>query len=495
MYSNKNFDVFLYTAEKTFRFFLNKKKELYYSEYPSENPIFLYPNNVMEFDIDIDNQGNIGIIVLDKDGKLVYKYFDGSTWGNHLLYKLNLNLEEFRHVSIKFSLGSPYIIVCWRSLSSPNLWSIISYYLKQDNWEKKIFNRVFYKEDIQPYFIVRDDDFNLYLVYLNNYNMFYNIIFTQFLSLEKRWIDRIRISDCLYLKFHQLDMLLDSNGFIHISWIDKHKKNYCVKYLFFDFKTMEYSKTECLIEDSLPIIRQHLLFKKGIIHCYVLTSQGFFCTKRSANMNWNLQQIPKIDVNYIPLIKLLQIFKHSSLQYLANYVFCEKESSFLPIFIPETNSEANIHTKGTENLRFLNNKVEKETRNLHVNTIEETKIQQYKIKQELQSENQLRRSFQEQNVFLNKEIERLKEQNKKYLEIIHKNSERNKNYEDELDELKHKNKEILSQIQLYKSELEIKKQHIDMLQNKNVSLCNQIEKNKIKNLLKRWFFSSNKKPT
>jgi uncharacterized small protein (DUF1192 family) len=495
MLPSKNFDIFLYEVEKGSRFFLGQNAKLYCTHSSSEEPVPIYSGKIVEFDMDVDSQGNVGIIILDETGKLIYKYSDGDIWNSYLLYQLKLGAEEFRHVSIRFLIDSPYIMVCWRDLSVPHSWSILCYYREGEHWEKRLFNRIFFRDEMKPYFFTRDNHSHLHLIYLKNYNMFYHIMYTRFLSLEKKqWSDSIRISDCIYSKSYQSDILIDSNGIVHISWIDKHKKKYCVKYISVDTQTNKYSELEYLFEDSFPIIRQQLFLKDERIHCHVLTTQGIFAANRNSELGWSIYPIPEIDTRNIQLVKWIPISGQSSSQYLANYIFLDNHSSLSP-FILSNKPFSKSSNDNPDTLEPL--QIKKDEENILSNPSEKVNFQNYKIKQELESKNQLIRSLQEQNAFLYAEIERLNAENKKYLSIIEENSERNKmNYENmknyekllnQLEELKSQNQKMQAQIEFYESELDTKKQDIEQLQNENIFLKEQAKKIKDRNLWQRLF--------
>ncbi|HHY90229.1 MAG TPA: hypothetical protein GX503_01055, partial [Clostridiales bacterium] len=403
MLASKNFDILLYEKEKNSRFFLDQNAKLCYSQTSSKEVVSIYPDKIVEFDMDVDSKGNVGIIILDEMGKLIYKYWDRNNWNSYLLYQLKLGLEEFRHVSIRFSIDSPHIMVCWRDLSVPHSWSLLCYYREKEYWEKKLFNRIFFREEIKPYCFIRDHHSHLHLIYLENHNMFYHIMYTQFLSFKKKqWSDSIQISDCIYSKSYQSDLLIDSNGMIHISWIDKHKKNYCVKYISVDMQANQSSKLEYLFEDPLPIIRQQLFLKDERIHCHILTTQKFFAASRNTDFGWSIYPIPEMDPKNIQLAKWLPLSAQSSLSYFANYIFLDNHFNLSPIILsdkfssqfPNDNPEAlaSLPTKDEENIP---------------SNPSDVNFQYYKMQQELETKNQLIRSLQEQNAFLYAEIERL----------------------------------------------------------------------------------------
>ncbi|QXM05964.1 hypothetical protein [Crassaminicella indica] len=491
---SKNINVFLYTLKEIIHFFSSDSGINYISQHTEE--IQLYEKSILEFDVDIDHNGNIGVVILDCEGKFFYYYHDGNTWSSHLLYEVDFNVEEFKHISIKFSNHSPYILFCWRDLSSYNLCSIISYYKENDYWKKEVLNRIYAKEDIKPYALIRSKTYDLYFVSLNNNNIIYDLIMKNLPSTSYVWTDPYFICNCIFLKNFYLDVLIDSEGIIHISWIDKHKKEYCIKYISIDMNNHKTSNLEQLLKIDIPLLRQQLLCNDKNIFCYGITKKHIYFTKKHTHSTWNTPNTINLSSASIYLIKIINSSNNPFIPYNANYILSESLSDIAPIGIDKSNNDSSTffqdnHSKNTP----------MSTQDLSSDIYKKLKIELYQKKQELEIKDNLLKALQGNISFLKGEISRLTAQNKNYITTLYSNDAKLKKYKDsiepikrnyeknlsELNLCKQKNKELLNKINIYENQLKKMNDRLEKLNTENLSLKNEIEKLKNTNLFKRLF--------
>lgn len=242
-------DTYLTIQDIQYRFYLDDSHYLCCSEL-AEAPIYNQP--IKEYAVDYDVNGRVGIVFLDYEGRFYYYFFNGQSWDVQLLYHAALDAEKIHFIDIKFSLQTPYILFCWRDLSAPYLISIVSYFEEAGSWKKKIVCRIHLRESCKPYCLTRDHQYNLFLSFLANNNLIYDLKLSFYRSESFQWDEEIYLGSCIYIKYFSVDILPDANGDLHISWNDKNKNNYCIKYLHFAFGNMK-KNTRIAIERKSPI--------------------------------------------------------------------------------------------------------------------------------------------------------------------------------------------------------------------------------------------------
>ncbi|MBF8984849.1 hypothetical protein IZY60_15010 [Lutibacter sp. B2] len=505
----KNKNILLHTSNEIMHFSSNFPVGLSYFTHKLKESINLYHHNILEYDIDIDNNGNIGIIILDCDGKLIYYYYDGNIWTNHLLYEVDFEVEEFHHISIKFSLNSPHIIFCWRSLSSHNLQSIISYYIENNNWEKKVLNRLHLKEDIKPYILIRDLHYNLNLIYLNNNNIIYDLMITDLSSQSCKWMNSRFVCNCIFLKFFHLDALIDSENIIHISWIDKHKENYCIKYINIDNKKNKPTTPTPILEINTPFILHQLFYQENSIICYGITDQHIYYSTKMINemgnySNWDTLQSTNLKPDSLNFIQIVQSTNNPFIQYNANYILSESILDVSPIIIQKIDS-----SREDESINYISNQrithtvsspIEHESTQ-STDSLKKLKFELFKKNQELEMKNNLLKSLTGESSFLKQEIKQLNTQNKKYISIMHENSEKHKKHQENIInkekdyekilcdyELANKiNNELSNKLEDYQHRLEKMKSHSNNLNSENKLLQKEIYELKNMSFFKKIF--------
>ncbi|AOT72845.1 hypothetical protein [Geosporobacter ferrireducens] len=269
MNTNK-LDTNLTIGDIHYRFYLDDSQYLYCiggEDAVDEGPVYSHP--VKEYAVDYDVNGKIGAVLLDFEGRFYYYFFNGQSWDAQLLYHSAIDAEMIDFIDIKFSDQTPYIVFCWRDLSAPYLISIVSYFEEADSWKKEIICRTHLKDPCKPYCLTRDHQYNLFLSFLTNNNLIYDLKLSVYRVESSQWDEDIYLASCIYIKYFSVDILPDTNGDLYISWIDKNKNNYCIKYLRLTLENMK-KNTGIAIEKKFPItwffqnIHKNIL---TIIHC------------------------------------------------------------------------------------------------------------------------------------------------------------------------------------------------------------------------------------
>jgi hypothetical protein len=496
-------NISLYTLNELLHFRSSNDGIYYLSQHTNEE-ICLYEKNILEFDLDIDNNGNIGIVILDHEGQFLYYYHDGKTWTSHLLYEVDLAVEEFKYISIKFSFNSPYILFCWKDLSSPNLCSIISYYKENNYWKKQVLNRIYINKDIKPYALIKTIEYDLYFISLHNNNMIYDLIMKTLSSTSYEWTEPSFICNCISLKNFYLDALIDSERTIHISWIDKYKNQYCIKYVFIDIENNQISNLEQLLQVDVPLLRQQLLCQEKSIFCYVVSKEHIYFIRKNEYSTWNTPHTINLSPTSIYFIKIVQNIDTPFIQYHANYILSTSSSDLSPISIEEINIEKSSFDQSNHSkTNTIHHKKIAPTsvQDLSLDTYKTLQMELYQRSEELEIKNNLIKALQGNISFLKGELHRLNTQNENYINTLYSNDHKFKKYKSntqtlennykkilsDFDLYKQKNEMLLSEINTYEHQLKKMKEHLNQLHEENLSLKNKIETLKNTNLLKRLF--------
>lgn len=389
-----------------------------------QNPISLCDEKILEFDVDIDKFGNIGVIILSDNGQLCYYFFNGNTWSKSLLYQLDFNAEKMKDISIRFSNNSPYILCCWKNTESSNLWSIISYYSHNDCWKNEVITdiRFLYEEDIKPYILIRDLHFNLYLIYLTNSNIIYDLNMKILSHQSFQWGNPLFLSHCIYLKYFHLDALIDQDKGVHISWIDKTKDRHCINYLY-KSKSKYKSPTPMTILESIDsFIGNQLFMENHSIICYGMTNEYIYYTTQLLQSTtiadkWNPYKELDVTPNSINKFKTVYHPSNPLIHYHANCILTTDSSLFLPIHygndsFSKNSSTSSTTTSNTDNyFRHAAKKIG-DTQNSNDNIVEIHALKRLyaellEKKQALDAKENLLKILESQISLLNEEINKL----------------------------------------------------------------------------------------
>jgi|GEM_PF-6199688 len=474
-----------------------------YHKFSSKESNKLCDDKILEYDIDVMQDGCIGVIILNDKSNLLYFYYDKNNWTKHLLYKPDKDFEEIKHINIKFCNGSPYIIFCWRSFQNPNSWSVVNYFLSDCSWKKEIMNTLFLKDNIKPYAITKDCDSNLHLVFITNNNLIYNLFIKTLSSKTSKWSNSFYLSECIYIKIFDIDVIADLNDRIHISWIDKNRSNYCIKYTFYDINSPKSEDTGSILISKKTYKKQQLIIQDDCLVCYGITDDYIhYATKKllnCANVLWEKHNTV-FSSHSIHLVKIAQAFKNPYIAYIANIILSENISKPKPIILEEI--IAKHQEQYNENISMLNFKGAKGDiipegstdkcpsnlgkENISEDSIKKIKGELLKKQQELHGKDNIIHVLEGKISFFANENKRILELNKKYLLIINENSERINTYKNKLldqeerydnkiknfEFLAAKNEELMSVIESQRLELTKLQEQIDNF--KNASLLKKL---------------------
>ncbi|WZL71501.1 hypothetical protein QBE52_10290 [Clostridiaceae bacterium 35-E11] len=412
MYTLNNMQSLLYGQNKFAKFFLNSSNGLSYFMDSKKTSISLFDEKILEFDIDIDPFGNIGVVILSNHGQLYYYFLNGNTWSKSLLYQLDVNTEIMKDISIKFTNHSPYILCRWKDIDNSNLWSIISYYKHNDCWQnEKITDiRFLYAEDTKPYFLIRDFNFNLYLIYLTNSNIIYDLNMKTLSDQSLQWGNQLFLSNCIYLKFFHLDVLVDTYGGIHINWIDKNKNKHCIQYLYIPKTKYKSSTPVTLLESIEPFTSNHLFIENHRMTCYGITDRHIYYTiKLPQNITdaskWHHYQELGLEPHAVHMFKNVYHPDNPLIDYQANCILTTDLSSYLPIHYSKVNTTTDhpLSKKAPED----STSISKPKDEFEIDALKELYYELLEKKQALDSKENLLKALENQISSLNEELSKM----------------------------------------------------------------------------------------
>ena len=521
--SKENLITILYDKKDTIRFFSESNQGLFYTINHSKDIKKIYDGSILEYDVDIEQNGSIGVLILDEQGNLIYFYCNKNNWSNHLLYKADQSSEQFMHISMKFNYNSPYITFCWRSLQEPSYWSIVAYYMDNGDWKKDVINRVYIKDQIKPYILNRGFDYTVYLVYLSNNNMIYDLYIKILPTQNKKWTEPFYLSNCIFVKYFFLDAVIERSKKVHISWIDKVKNNFCVKYISFGDLKQKLNKTESILVSKNPYLKQQLLIQNKDIVCFGVTNEYIHYSTGTASYRnsckWT-QQNTVFSSHAIHFVKVIQTLDSPHITYVATHILADTTIKPEPILMEEILSPNSEPTQEVFPLNLIGNNNVKKTINVHRKEQEiiienmESQIKHIpdkdfkKIKEEFVKKNNVLHGKDRIINILEGKVSFLTEENKRliclhnnYINLLHENSEKLKFYKEkankientfndkliELEQMLVKNNELKSKMEEGQRELEKLDSIIKTIQSENIRLKQEIEESKNSSLIKKIF--------
>ncbi len=473
MIQEKKLDIILTSSMNSMKFFSLNQNGVGYRNIDNTDIVNLYDGSIMEYDLDVDGQGNIGLVFLDSTGKLHYYFYDGRKWSTYSIHHFNLLFEEIKDLSIRFSVHTPIITFCSRNHSSSNQWSISTFQKLENSWKRDVIAKVYLSADTVPYKIVKDRKDNLYLFYLSNHNIVYDINIMIFHQQSQTWSQPLFLNNCIFIKYFHIDALVDANGGVHVIWIDKYKKNYCIKYSYrASFKGAQ-SNPSVIMEFTEPLVWTQLYMTQQSLYVYGLQKERVYSSSKPLKNTFGLskwQQTTALSYEYdqLTLYKSLG----SKRDYMANYILTPSGDEYRPIpvdeietspqnsFIPLTNHQGDEFQRPIHMEKLQESMVNHSNES---NDILRYKGELFKKNQQLEVNQGLLKSLQGELSFMKQEIRTLQEQHKKSTQFLNDAAETHRKFHERLDHLNQIFESRLSQMDLseVKKKLEILSQEVE----------------------------------
>lgn len=481
MIVNKNVPQFINVNNNYEKFFLDEADFLN-SQY--KNTLTqVCPYKIWEFDIDLDNKGNLHIVVYTKCNKLLYLYRDDTKWYSDLLYESTENEDIIKHVSIITSNSLPNILFCWKNNLKQSNWSIISYHEKNNKWTKHVFTRVRIKlgDNNKPYSVIKDENEKIHIIYLANDNLVYNVMHKYYLN--NTWSSPLKLSTCIYGKYPLISMIIDKHNRIHITYSDKIKNNYCIKYMSIsDIFTQ--NKIHIAIESEFPLENNILIVDNDVLYSYCFSDNNIIVYKMMKNKFNRLSNLKQ---------SLLHLYKlHKRDLNMGTYILSSSENTPKNIILEDIDkSLIQLNVSDSLNETMGQDKYKK------------LQLEIYKKNQEINSKNMLLHSLDAKIKLMSDEINKLNKEKNTYMNILndkykkvqnnikHKDDKYNKILED-YNNIDKQNSLLEDSLVSYKEKILRLENNYALLHTENTELKKEIAKYNNENPFKKLFFNKNK---
>ncbi|MFZ5966011.1 MAG: hypothetical protein ACOYVK_02380 [Bacillota bacterium] len=499
MLNNKSFETILFVKDNCMRFYVDQHKHLHYDFVNGIGPIKVFDEEILEYDIEMNAEGKIGIAILDKSGGLHYYHYDGVEWQSQLLYHVDVSKEDICYIQLKFSKTNVYILFCWNNVSNPKQWSIVCYYTKGNNWDKEVFSRIYLKNRIKPYILIRDHQDQLYLLYLTNNNLIYNIQMQMLSKNAASWSSPKLISNCIYVNSFYLDAVIDNDHTLHLCWCDKQKQSYCIKYLSLDTPFTAAIAPLTLLQSKTPYIRSMLYIEKQSAACFGFTGSGLdYAIKMKQNPthktgNWKTGNTQDWDLSNLKVFKTIFGQSHPNNSYHGNYILTDDSQEFTPIQIfREDQSMLNeVHATSDEHTFIID---QSKTQDKEILQLKRLRVDNFKLNQELLTKNNIIKSYENEIQFLREKVKKLENDYKTLSQTIETSQKKIKDQADSLrshtntsEKLEAKNKELLKEISLYQQKIGQLNAFVEELRKENQHYKEELEDMANRGLFRRIF--------
>lgn len=434
MIQKDNLDIILKLPEKSIRFFSPSKQGIYSQLIGQADSTKIFEDSILEYDLDTDPYGNINLVILDQKGNLYLYRYDGKKWSNYKIYQFNLLTDEVRQLQIKCTSDHTFITLCERTQITSNQWTIVSLSSHAQGWKKSTLSSLFLNYPVMAYRLAKDTKNNLYVIYLNNNNIVYNLNLIVFNHKTLNWSDPIFISNCIYIKTFHLDALVDNNDGIHLAWTDKYKKQFCVKYVYIPLSKAENLKPTTTMLLDEPIFLNQLALLKHSIHCYGITLNNIYHSNKPLHdfhlsQGWKSYDEPAYELDNLFIYKTAGSVGHS----LANYYLSDNRSNYHPIQIEEFDNLTNV-AYSRHNTSITSSESIHKPANIirdsdpidipHDQQILKLQADLFKKNQQIDATQKLINSLQSEIIYIKQELKNLNDQNTRYVQII--NESKNK---------------------------------------------------------------------
>jgi hypothetical protein len=506
MFQRDNLDIIVEMSKNKTKFFSPSKEGIYYQHFDQDEPNILFDGSILTYDLDIDHGGNYNLAILDHQGKLHFYRFDGKTWYNSEIHQFNLVTDEVKYLQIKCTFEHVFITLCERAQLTSNRWDIVSFLFNGQSWKKSTISTLYLNHPIIPYRLIKDPKQNLYMIYLTNSNIVFNLNLIALNHKTRIWSNHVFISNCLYIKTFHMDTIADKNAGIHLVWTDKYKKQFCIKYIFISsIKDENIKPTNIMLYDE-SIYWNHLSLSKNAIHCYGITENSVYHTYKSLQGPHSISKWTPCNILEYTLDHLF-IFKSASVigKPLANYYLSSDKSDFNPIEMDEINNYENVldnpyHSSSQYYASsYKPSGPPEDSRGDGISQNQETlklKADLFKINQKMDATQNLFNSLQSEIIHLKQEIKNMNDQNMRYIQLINESRNKYKEIYDSTVKLNNSFEDTatVAQFSELTQKYEILFQHfskmkeaIHLCKTENQELKDYLENLKNESLLKKFF--------
>jgi hypothetical protein len=284
--------------------------------------------------------------------------------------------------------------------------------------------------------------------------------------MNSNWTAPIKISTCIYAKNFSIDAVVDEDNTHHIAYSDKHKNNYCIKYLTL-YENKIINNPSISLEISTPIMGHFLSIGKSNIICYFFSNEMVYYTEKTSNGPFNHPH--SLDLHNLHLIR---VYKHNKnvFSHISNFIICNNITNPSPMDITEIiTKEKNLPLKNS-----LSNE----------DNYKSLKLALYKKEQELYAKTNLLHSLEGKIKLMGDELKKLDKENKNYINIL---NNKHKKIQNDYNSTNEENLSLQNSIKIYEKRLHDMSKLLENSYNENQKLKEEIDKINKGGILKRIF--------
>ena len=180
----------------------------------------------LEFDVVIDPQDNIYVVLQKENGQLLLMTYQDQEWSTSEL--ANNNNPEIFNLNLLFCLNKLHLIYCVASNESNAIYKIYHHFLAENQWKTLEVGNIRKGNLLNPFQII----------YTNNKMIigFYNMvdheeqIFTKEFNLDNNlWMNAIQLTSSSHDKLY-IDILITRHNILHLTYNEFFEGNLVVKY-------------------------------------------------------------------------------------------------------------------------------------------------------------------------------------------------------------------------------------------------------------------------
>ncbi|MBS4540054.1 hypothetical protein GOQ27_16370 [Clostridium sp. D2Q-11] len=370
--------VFLTKKKEYIIIFISKKNELLYKVFNEENQNIksdtLIKKNVIDFSADLDQNDNIHITHLDKEGNFLYSILKEDNIKNNILKKFNLNSNKYKEFKIKATENNIDILYLSNDVLNPNLWTINHLKVNREGWLKNNVITFVAHNKTKTYSIAQDKYLNIHVIYLHKYESKHHVNYISYNSILGKWINRPTKLSEEDEDNYSPEIHVDSKDNLHALWISNETIVHKVLPLVNSYKkNWKFISTDNSRVEGLPIITES---KDGIYIAGINNETNSIAIFKNENKN-NIHN-KDISLNSFQYYNYLHNFNNSS--YISgNYILGDITNHINIIYPNILMFSNNISKKELKEIKTTKKEdiiIEEELNNIDVNfnTIDIKKI-------------------------------------------------------------------------------------------------------------------------
>lgn len=175
----------------SYTFSLSKTNQIKFDTFSKNNTLVNTSNvldkKVIDYSADIDKKDQIHLLCLTQEGNLVYNILLDDEWSSHILTKLDVKSNRYKHFILRVIKNNIHIFYGASNLMNSKLWSIIHIYDHNKKWNKNTVISMTPGNFPASYFVDFDKSGNIHLVFEDKNKGTQLIYYTYFNTFLRKW--------------------------------------------------------------------------------------------------------------------------------------------------------------------------------------------------------------------------------------------------------------------------------------------------------------------